>query len=299
MYLRANTSYKSFMTNISECYTLHNGVKIPCIGFGTYKLEKEKATDIMLTAIRAGYRFFDTASYYGTEIYLADAIKRSGFKREDFFITSKVWKSEMGYQNTLMAFSHTLKNLDTDYLDLYLIHWPRPALDMEWKDICVDTWKAMEELYKTGKVRAIGLSNFLPHHMDVILQNCSVKPMVNQLEIHPGYMQENAVNYSQVNGMLVQAWSPLGRKRVLQASIITELAAKYKASPARICLRYELQKGINPIPKASVMEHMKDNMDVFDFEISIEDMHRLNTLPQIGWSGSHPDYEWGELKDCF
>ncbi len=279
------------MTNIKDCYTLHNGVQIPYLGFGTYKAATGNSADIILTAIEAGYRFFDTASFYGTEIYLAEAIKRSGLKREEFFITSKVWKTEMGYQETLDAFERTLKNLNTDYLDLYLIHWPRPTLDKEWQNICLDTWKAMEELYNAGKIRAIGLSNFLPHHLDVILQNCSVKPMVNQLEMNPGYTQEAAVNYSQANGILVQAWSPLGRQRVLQAPLLTELSEKYKVSPARICLRFELQKGINPIPKASAMERMKDNMNIFDFEISPEDMHRLNTLPQIGWSGEHPDYE--------
>ena len=279
------------MKNLNDCYTLNNGVQIPCIGFGTYKAATGDSADIIATAIEAGYRFFDTASFYGTEIYLAEAIKRSGLPREDFFITSKVWKTEMGYQETLDAFERTLHNLNTDYLDLYLIHWPRPTLDKEWKDVCIATWKAMEELYKAGKVRAIGLSNFLPHHLDVILQNCTIKPMVNQLEMNPGYTQEAAVNYSQANDILVQAWSPLGRQRVLQAKLLVELAEKYQVSPARICLRYELQKGINPIPKASAIERMKDNMNVFDFTISAEDMHKLNTLPQIGWSGEHPDFE--------
>jgi len=279
------------MKNIKDCYTLNNGVQIPCIGFGTYKAATGNSADIIATAIQAGYRFFDTASFYETESYLAEAIKRSGLPREDFFITSKVWKTEMGYQETLEAFERTLKNLNTDYLDLYLIHWPRPTLDKEWKNVCIATWKAMEELYKAGRVRAIGLSNFLPHHLDVILQNCTVKPMVNQLEMNPGYTQEAAVNYSQANDILVQAWSPLGRQRVLQAKLLVELAAKYQVSPARICLRYELQKGINPIPKASAIERMKDNMNVFNFEISTEDMHKLNTLPQIGWSGEHPDFE--------
>jgi len=280
-----------YMKNSNDCYTLNNGVQIPCIGFGTYKATTGNSADIIATAIEAGYRFFDTASFYETESYLAEAIKRSGLPREDFFITSKVWKSEMGYQETLEAFERTLKNLNTNYLDLYLIHWPRPTLDKEWKDVCIATWKAMEELYKAGKVRAIGLSNFLPHHLDVILQNCTVKPMVNQLEMNPGYTQEAAVNYSQANDILVQAWSPLGRQRVLQAKLLVELAEKYQVSPARICLRYELQKGINPIPKASAMERMKDNMNVFNFTISPEDMHKLNTLPQIGWSGEHPDFE--------
>lgn len=280
------------MKNINDCYTLNNGVQIPCVGFGTYKAATGNSADIMTTAIEAGYRFFDTASFYDTETYLAEAIKRSGLPREDFFITSKVWKTEMGYQETLDAFERTLNNLNTDYLDLYLIHWPRYTLgNDDWKKICMDTWKALEKLYTGKKVRAIGLSNFLPHHLDVILANCEIKPMVNQLEINPGYTQEAAVRYSMEHNILVQAWSPLGRRRVLEAPLILELAEKYQVSPARICLRFALQKGINPIPKASSIERMKDNMNLFDFELTKEDLHRLNTLPQIGWSGEHPDYE--------
>lgn len=279
------------MTNINDCFTLYNGVSIPCIGFGTYKAATGNSSDIIATAIEAGYRFFDTASFYGTETYLAEAIMQSDVAREDLFITSKVWKEEMGYTETKEAFKRTLANLNTDYLDLYLIHWPRKSLDGEWKQICIDTWKAMEELYESGKVRAIGFSNFLPHHMDVILENCKIKPMVNQLEVHPGYTQEAAVQYCKENNILVQAWSPLGRQRVLQEPIIMELASKYNVSPAQLCLRFLLQKGINVLPKASVMERMKNNMDIFSFTITNEDMHRLNTLPQIGWSGEHPDFE--------
>jgi len=279
------------MNHSSEHFTLTNGVTIPCIGFGTYKAAEGNSSDIILTAMEAGYRFFDTASFYGTETYLSEALKRSNLSREDIFITSKVWKAEMGYNATLEAFERTLNNLDTDYLDLYLIHWPRYSLEGEWKEVCIDTWKAMEELYKQGRVRAIGLSNFLPHHVDVILDNCTVKPMVNQLEVHPGYTQEAAVLYSREHDMLVQAWSPLGRQRVLQDPLIMELAAKYNVSEAQICLRFLLQKGINVLPKSSSIERMQNNMDIFSFAISTEDMHRLNTLPQTGWSGEHPDYE--------
>ncbi len=279
------------MNTIHDCFTLNNGVTIPCIGFGTYKAAEGDSSDIIATAIESGYRFFDTASFYGTEVYLAEALKRTGLSREEIFITSKVWKSEMGYNGTLEAFERTLGNLDTDYLDLYLIHWPRHTLEGEWKQTCIDTWRAMEELYKAGRIRAIGLSNFLPHHLDVILANCTVKPMVNQLEVHPGYTQEAAVLYSQANDILVQAWSPLGRQRVLQDSLIVELSAKYGVTPAQICLRYLLQRGINALPKSSSIGRMQNNMDIFSFEIATEDMHRLNTLPQTGWSGEHPDYE--------
>lgn len=279
------------MNTNNNCFTLYNGVTIPCIGYGTYKAADTNSCDIIATAAKAGYRFFDTASFYGTETFLAEALKQVGLSRNEVFITSKVWKAEMGYNETLEAFERTLKNLDTDYLDLYLIHWPRYTLDGEWKQTCIDTWKAMEELYEAGRVRAIGLSNFLPHHMDVILDNCNIKPMVNQLEVHPGYTQEAAIRYYQERDILVQAWSPLGRQRVLEEPLLIELAAKYDVTPAQICLRFLLQRGINPIPKASSFERMRNNMDIFDFSITTEDMHRLNTLPQTGWSGEHPDFE--------
>ena len=279
------------MQQIYDCFELNNGVKIPCLGYGTYKAANNESADIIAMAIEAGYRFFDTASFYETESFLAEAIARSGLKREEFFITSKVWKSEMGYEQTLQAFSRTLTNLETDYLDLYLIHWPRYELETDtWKQVCIDTWKALEKLYKDGKVKAIGLSNFLPHHLDLILENCEIKPMVNQLEFHPGYTQEAAVNYCKQRDILVQAWSPLGRMRVMNHPLIIELSDKYNVSPARICLRYALQKGINSIPKSSSMERMKDNQNIFNFEITTEDMHRLDTLPQTGWSGEHPDF---------
>lgn len=280
------------MKNIYECYTLNNGVKIPCVGYGTYKAAEGKSADIIRMAIEAGYRYFDTASFYGTESYLAEAVRKSGISREDFFIASKVWKEEMGYEETKAAFQRTLKNLNTDYLDLYLIHWPLPtAAYSNWKQLDIDTWKAMEELYKEGKIRAIGLSNFLPHHIENLLENCEIAPMVNQLEIHPGYTQEAAVRYCKEHQIQVQAWSPIGRTRVLNESLIKELADKYKVSPAQICLRFEVQKGIIPLPKASVMERMKENQDLFSFEISKEDMYRLDTMPQTGWSGEHPDRE--------
>ena len=279
------------MNNNNNCFTLYNGVTIPCIGYGTYKAADTNSCDIIATAAKAGYRFFDTASFYGTETFLAEALKQADLPRNEVFITSKVWKAEMGYNETLEAFERTLKNLDTDYLDLYLIHWPIYTLDGEWKQTCIDTWKAMEELYEAGRVRAIGLSNFLPHHMDVILDNCNIKPMVNQLEVHPGYTQEAAIRYCQERDILVQAWSPLGRHRVLEEPLLIELAAKYDVTPAQICLRFLLQRSINPIPKASSLERMRNNMDIFDFSITTEDMHRLNTLPQTGWSGEHPDFE--------
>lgn len=280
------------MNSIRDCYTCSNGVKIPCVFYGTYKAAEGNTAAIITKAIEAGYRAFDTASFYETETYLGQAIKESKIPREEFFLTSKVWKDEMGYNETKEAFARTLENLNTDYLDLYLIHWPLPTPGYpKWKELDAETWRAMEELYEEGKIRALGLSNFLPHHIEPLLSTAKVKPMVNQLEIHPGYSQEAATNYCKSHGMLVQAWSPIGRTRVLQDALILELAAKYKVSPAQICLRYILQKEIIPLPKSSSLERMKENLDIFSFTISKEDMYRIDTMPQTGWSGEHPDRE--------
>ena len=277
---------------MNKTYTMNNGVQIPAVGFGTYKAADGKSADVIKKAIESGYRYFDTASFYGTEPYLAEAIRQSGLPRKDFFIASKLWKSEMGYENAREAFQRTLENLDTDYLDLYLIHWPLPEPGYEnWKELDKETWRAVEELYAEGKIRAIGLSNFLPHHMENILAGCTVRPAVDQIEYHPGYSQEAAVQYCKEKGILVQAWSPIGRSRVLEDPLVCELAAKYRVSPAQICLKFAVQRGIIPLPKSSSPERMKQNMDLFSFEMNQEDIWRLATMPQSGWSGEHPDQE--------
>lgn len=280
------------MKSIQDCFELNNGVKIPCVGFGTYKAAQGKTAEVIRTAIDAGYRYFDTASFYGTEPYLCEAVKDSGIPREKFFITSKVWKTEMGYERTKEAFEATLERLGTDYLDLYLIHWPLPEPDYEdWKALDLETWRALEEFYKEGRVRAIGLSNFLPHHIENILQNCEIRPAVDQIEFHPGYSQEAALRYCREKEILVQGWSPLGRMRVSKEPLILELAEKHGVSAAQICLRYALQRNVIPLPKSSSIERMKQNQELFGFEISGEDMYRLETMPQTGWSGEHPDRE--------
>lgn len=278
------------MKSIHDTYTLNNGVKVPCIAFGTYKAAEGNSADIIAAAIDEGYRYFDTASFYETEEYLAEAIQKSGLPREDFFIATKLWKEEMGYEETLAAFERSSKRLNTDYIDLYLIHWPKPTHDYEnWKQLNIDTWKALEKLYKEGKVRAIGVSNFLPHHLDNLFENCEIKPMVDQIEYHPGYTQEATVQYCKQHDILVQAWSPIARGRILQDVTLIEMAEKYSVSVAKLALRFCIQNEVLPLPKASSKERMRENMNLFDFEISDEDMKRLNTLPQIGWSGEHPD----------
>ena len=274
--------------NKAEHYILNNGVEIPAIAFGTYKAADGKSADVIRTAIEAGYRYFDTASFYGTETYLAQAVRESGISRDELFIASKLWKTEMGYDNVKDAFARTLENLNTDYLDLYLIHWPLPEPGYkDWKQLDKETWRAMEELYHEGKVRAIGLSNFLPHHIENIL----VRPAADQIEYHPGYSQEATVQYCKEKNIIVQAWSPIGRQRVLDETLVQELAEKYKVSPAQICLKFAAQRGIIPLPKSSSIERMKENLDLYSFELELEDIWRLASMPQAGWSGEHPDRE--------
>ena len=280
------------MKSIYDTYTLNNGVKIPCVAYGTYKAKDENGADIITAAVEEGYRYFDTASYYKTEEYVAEAIRRSGLPREEFFIATKLWKDEMGYEEALAACERSLKRLNTEYIDLYLIHWPKPTPDCkDWKQLDIDTWRALEKLYKEGKVRAIGVSNFLPHHLDNILNHCEIKPMVDQIEYHAGYTQEATVQYCKAQDILVQAWSPISRGRIFHDVALVELAEKYQVSVAKLALRFCIQNGIVPLPKAASRERMRQNMDLFDFEISDEDMKRINTIPQAGWSGEHPDRE--------
>lgn len=277
-------------SNKIEHYVLNNGVEIPAVAFGTYKAADGKSADVIRAAIGAGYRYFDTASFYGTETYLAEAIRESGISRGEFFIASKLWKDEMGYENVKSAFERTLNNLRTDYLDLYLIHWPLPEPGYkEWRQLDKETWRAMEELYEAGKIRAIGLSNFLPHHIENILKDCRVRPAVDQIEYHPGYSQEAVVNYCRERGILVQAWSPIGRSRVLDEPLVKELATKYGVSPAQICLKFAVQRNIIPLPKSSSEDRMRENLDLYSFELEQDDIWRLSTMPQTGWSGEHPD----------
>ena len=270
-------------------FVLSNGLSIPAVGFGTYKTGDGDG-DILSNAIAQGYRHFDTASFYGTEAALGRAVAESDIPRENFFLTSKLWKTEMGYDAALRAFDATLERLGTDYLDLYLIHWPRPDLELEdWAKLDRETWRALERLYESGLVRAIGVSNFLPHHLESILASANVAPMVDQLEFHPGYTQEEAVAFCQNHNILVEAWSPLGRNRLAGNDVLTRLAAEHGVSPAQICLRFALQRGVLPLPKSSSPERMAENLDLFSFSLTEEEMEALSTMPQAGWSGEHPD----------
>ena len=275
------------MKSLKDTVKLQNGYEIPCLGYGTYKVSGEEA--VIKTAISAGYRHIDTATFYGNEVEVGQAIQECDVPREDLFITSKVWKTERGYEKTKASFLKTLEDMQLDYLDLYLIHWPASFCQYEnWEEINLETWRAMTELYQEGKIKAIGVSNFLPHHLTALLKT-EVKPMVNQIEYHPGEMQEETVLFCKENDILIEAWSPLGRGRIFENEILLELSRKYGKSLPQICLRWELQNGIIPLPKTMSEERMKENADVFDFELSLEDMELINSMEKCGGSGLHPD----------
>lgn len=280
---------------MNRFYTLNDGTLIPNIGFGTYNEEFMDNRKIVLQAIECGYRFFDTASLYETERSLGNALIESGISRSEVIIETKLWIDEMGAENVEKAFERSINRLQTDYVDIYMIHWPRQTGkdDEKWKTLDIETWQAMEKLVEKGKVKRLGLSNFLPHHLKNILDNCKIRPVVDQLEIHPGYSQEKAVAYCLDNDVLPMAWSPLGRGRenaTIGNSILVRLAGKYGKSVQQINLRFLLQKGILPIPKASTPEHMRSNMEVFDFELSEDDVSMLSCMPQTAWLGEHPDF---------
>lgn len=281
------------MGNMDETKTfqLSNGVRLPAVGYGTYLSTDGNGKQVILTALEAGYRYLDTASFYGNEGEIGEAVAESQIPREELFLASKVWKDEMGYEQTKAAFERSLERLKTDYLDLYLVHWPKKAPDdANWKHCLKETWRAMEDLYAEGRIRAIGVSNCLPHHLETLMESAKVKPMINQLELHVGYLQPTAVDYCRKNDILVQAWSPLGRRRVLEDATVLSMAEKYKVTPAQFLLGFLYQEGFSVIPKASAKERMLENQDIFGFTITKEDRYFLECLPQAGWSGEHPDF---------
>ncbi|MEH6947043.1 aldo/keto reductase [Bacillus sp. JJ634] len=271
------------ISNIKETITLHNGVKIPQLGFGVFKVENGSQTvQSVKKALEVGYRSIDTAAIYQNEEGVGQAIRESGIPREDIFVTSKVWNTDQGYESTLAAFDASLKRLGLDYLDLYLIHWPG-------KDKYVDTWRALETLYKEGKVRAIGVSNFHIHHLENLLKSSEMKPVINQIELHPRLTQVEIREFCQKHDIQVEAWSPLGRGVLLDNPTIGEIAKKHGKTSAQVIIRWHLQHEVVVIPKSVTPARIEENAQVFDFELSVEEMKEIDGLHANERVGSNPD----------
>lgn len=272
-------------------YQLNNGNKIPVIGFGTYKAQENEGVAAVKKAIETGYRLIDTAAKYQNEEAVGKAIKQSGIAREELMITTKLWRENLGYESTKKAFETSLAKLDLDYIDLYLIHWPANAKNYEnWQKANNDSWRAMEELVKEGKIKNIGVSNFWPEHLEPLLEAAEIKPVINQIEFHPGYWQPELTRYCKEKNILVEAWSPLARGKVFESEEIKAIAKKNNKSVAQICLRWILEHNALVIPKSSTPERIEDNFDLFDFQLNAEDIKTIDNLPQMGFSGELPNH---------
>ena len=240
------------MKNLTDTYTLSNGVRIPVVGFGTWQSpDGEIARNAVRVALESGYRHIDTAAAYGNEESVGAGIRLSGVRREEIFLTTKHWITDRGYEKTIAACEESLRRLGTDYVDLYLIHWPCvEKISADWAEINLSTWRGFEKLYRDGKVRAVGVSNFLEKQLAPLIEAAEVKPMVNQIEFHPGYTQPETAAYSREHGMLVEAWSPLGCGTVLGDPVVNAIAEAHGKTAAHVCIRYAMQKNALPLPKS-------------------------------------------------
>lgn len=277
--------------SLTDRYKLNNGVKIPIIGFGTWQTpDGQVAEESVLAALNSGYRHIDTAAAYGNEESVGAAIKKSGINRHELFVTTKLWNSDHGYQNTKKAIDTSLEKLGLDYLDLYLIHWPNPATMRDnWTELNAESWQAMEEAVQAGKIRAIGVSNFRKHHLDELLKTAEIKPAVNQNYLNPSDMQEDLVKYNDSLGIVNEAYSPLGTGGLLSNEVVNEIAEKYGKSPAQILIRWSLDHNFLPLPKSVHPDYIKANADVFDFDIEPEDMKKLDGLHGAAKMANDPD----------
>ncbi|MGM0165179.1 hypothetical protein IGI39_000120 [Enterococcus sp. AZ135] len=254
--------------------TMNDGHQIPAIGLGTFQIRGGAGLDQVLTAIQDGYRLLDTSTNYDSEGIVGEAIRRSGIPRSEFFVTTKLPGKYHHYEDALMMIQESLFRMGLDYFDLYLIHWPLPK-----RGLYVEAWQALVTAQKLGLIRSIGVSNFEPEHLDKIIEESGVTPAINQIEIHPYWVQERMVKANEERGIVTEAWSPLGRgSAALKEAVITELADKYEKNPAQIILRWHTQRGVLPIPKSRNLLHQRENLDIYDFELSQTELERINLL---------------------
>ena len=275
------------MKNLQSTTTLHNGTKMPWLGLGVFKVEEgQELINAVKTAITHGYRSIDTAAIYGNEVGVGqgirEAVKETGIARKDLFITSKVWNSELGYESTIAAYEESLAKLGLDHLDLYLIHWPVAG---KYKE----AWRALETLYKEGRVKAIGVSNFQIHHLEDLMKDAEIKPMVNQVEYHPRLTQKELQAFCQQQDIQLEAWSPLMQGELLDNTDLQEIADKYGKSVAQVILRWDLQNGVISIPKSTKEHRIAENATIFDFELTADDTKRIDSLNQNHRVGPDPD----------
>lgn len=274
-----------------DAFKLRNGVEIPCVGFGTYLTpDGDTCVNSVKEALSAGYRHIDTAEFYANEESVGKALAESGISRDEVFVTTKLWNTNQGYDSALRHFEMSVKKLGLDTVDLYLIHWPM-AKDFvaDYPKTLLDTWRAFERLYEEGRVRAIGVCNCLKHHLKVIIDNSKVAPMVNQIEFHAGLVQKEAEEFSKLNGVVVEAWAPLCRGRAFGNHVLESIAAKHGKTQAQVLVRWCLDKGVLPLPKSVTPSRIRENVDVFDFALSADEIAAIETIEGVGRIGSNPD----------
>ncbi|KAA3664631.1 MAG: aldo/keto reductase [Chloroflexi bacterium] len=271
------------MSSINDCAILNNGVKMPWLGFGVFQIDDgPKVEQAVLSAFEVGYRSIDTATIYKNERSVGKAIRESGIPREDIFLTTKVWNSDQRAKRTMAAFEESLERLDTEYVDLYLVHWPVEGCYKE-------TWQVMEEIYENGRAKAIGVSNFQIHHLEDILNDAQVVPAVNQIEFHPFLVQPDLLSFCQTNKIQVEAWSPLMQGQIVNDPTVKKLAEKYHKTPAQIALRWNLQHEVVTIPKSARPKRIGENAQIFDFELSQADIDLLDALDEGKRTGPDPN----------
>jgi len=271
------------ISSIQDSTLLNNGIKMPWLGFGTWQIKDgQEVENSVRSALEIGYRSIDTAAVYGNERGVGKAIRESGIPREDIFLTTKVWNDVQRERRTLAAFEESLERLETDYVDLYLIHWPVEGYSQ-------GTWQVMEEIYQSGRAKSIGVSNFLVHHLEDLLAECHIVPSVNQVEFHPFLVQPELLKFCQSHKIQVEAWSPLMSGQIFTVQAVQSLAEKYQRTPAQIALRWDLQHEVVTIPKSTHPHRIAENSQIFDFELSQEDMNLLDALDEGKRTGPHPD----------